>query len=114
MKLSTFGRSTLALLIALNGIPVLTAPNTAPRNERIVQLWSDPLAMVKAATAAGNQTQVAAEAGRTIVTFPVPGVSGATVKATLNARHQAEQVDAQFGTTPIHTTYSDYVELNGS
>ncbi len=83
-------------------------------DERLVQLWSGPLALVKAATTAGAATKVSAERGATVVTLPVPGVSGATVKATLNDRNQAAKVEAQFGATTIHTVYSDYVDLDGS
>ena len=83
-------------------------------DERLTQLWSGPLALVKAATTAGAATRISAEHGHTVVTFPVPGVRRAILRATLNDRHQAAQVDARFGNTTIHTTYTDYVDSHGS
>ena len=53
-------------------------------NDRLVQLWSTPLGLVKAATTGGTATKISADRGQTVVTFPVPGVGGATVTATLN------------------------------
>jgi subtilisin family serine protease len=84
-------------------------------NERLTQLWTGPLALVKAAAAAGPKTRVAFEAGKTVVTFPVPGVVGAMAKATLNARHQAERVDTRLSDgSLIQTTYTDYAKLDGA
>src|SRR5438552_13313257 len=60
-------------------------------NESASQLWSDPLALVKAATTGGTATKISIELGQTVVTFPAPGIGGATVKATLNDKHQASQ-----------------------
>ena len=82
-------------------------------DQRLTQLWTGPLALVKAAAAAGAQTRISAEAGKTVVTFPVPGVADATVKATLNASHQAEQVDTRLGRETIQTRYADYAKLDG-
>jgi hypothetical protein len=64
-------------------------------DQRLLALWTGPLALVKAAHAAGVHARISAEAGQTVVTFPVPGVADATVKATLSARHQAERVEAR-------------------
>ena len=84
------------------------------RDARLIQLWSGPVAVVKAAEAAGTKTTIVAEGGKTVVTFPVPGVNNATVKATLNAQHQAAQVETHFGATVLQTSYTDYAALNGT
>src|SRR6202022_1393958 len=81
---------------------------------RLTDLWTGPLALVRAAMAAGANTRVTAEGGKTVLTFPVPGVAAATVKATLSARNQAEQVETRLGAALVQTTFSDYAELNGS
>jgi serine protease AprX len=82
---------------------------------RLIALWTGPVALVKAAAAAGAQTHFSGMGGRTVVTFPVPGVADATVKATLSARHQAEHVETRLGDgTLLQTTYANYTELNGS
>ncbi len=83
-------------------------------NDRLVHLWSDPLGLVKAAVAAGANTEVGVDGSKTVVAFPVPGVAGATVRATLGAGHRAERVETRLGTTLLESTYSDYAELNGS
>jgi serine protease AprX len=88
---------------------------TAALDQRLLELWTGPLALVKAAVAGGAQTHISGLGGRTVVTFPVPGVADALVKATLNARHQAEHVETRLGDgTLIQTTYANYAELNGS
>ena len=87
----------------------------AALDPRLIALWTGPVALVKAAAAAGAQTHFSGMGGRTVVTFPVPGVADATVKATLSARHQAEHVETRLGDgTLIQTTYANYTELNGA
>jgi len=84
-------------------------------DQRLIQLWTGPLALVRAASIAGARTHVALEAGKIVVTFPIPGVANVVVKATLNGKYQAEQVDTLFADgSVIQTTYTEYAELNGS
>src|SRR6185436_13702484 len=46
MKLSNFGRLTLASLMALNGLPVLTASSPAPKAEQtVLSDWANALGM---------------------------------------------------------------------
>lgn len=89
------------------------APSMAALNERLIQYWSSPQGAVKAARAASD-AKLTVEGGKTVVTFPIPGVSGATAKATLSAKNQAERVEARLGARVIEWTYSDYADLNGS
>jgi hypothetical protein len=83
-------------------------------SERLTDLWTGPLALVRAAAAAGANTRVTAEDGKIVLRFAVPGVADATVKATLSARNQAEQAESRLGAVLVQTTFSDYTELNGS
>ena len=48
-------------------------------------LWSGPQGAPKAAVAAGTNTKVSTVAGKTVLTYPIPGVPGATATATLLA-----------------------------
>lgn len=80
--------------------------------ERLIRLWSGPQGAVKAAWAGGPMTTVALEGGKPIVTFPIPGVSGATAKATLNANNQAERVEVRHGDVVTEFTYEKYADYN--
>jgi hypothetical protein len=52
------------------------------------------------------------EAGKPVVTFPVPGVPGATATATLDAKYRAERVVVTEGSTTTEFTYGDYQDWN--
>lgn len=80
--------------------------------DRLLQIWSSPQGAVKAARAGGANTKMLTEGGKTVLTFPVPGISGATMKATLSAMNQTERVETQIGNTVTISTYSDYGDLN--
>src|SRR5438093_5519704 len=66
-------------------------PNRAAINERLIRLWSSPQGAAKAAAAGGDNTKVAIEDGKPIVTFPIPGVQGAMAKAWLNEENQRSE-----------------------
>jgi hypothetical protein len=102
--------------------------------DRLIRLWASPQGAVKAAlagagidlmaierdpgsrlqggTASIGSTSVAWEAGTPVVTYPIPGVQGATAKATLGARYMAERVVVTHGSTTTEFTYSDYDDWN--
>src|SRR5437870_5042608 len=68
-------------------------PATAALRERLVQLWTLPYGVVKAALVAGEKTTAGMENGSTIITFPLNGqLSGLTVKATLDAKNFVTKV----------------------
>ena len=89
-------------------------PTPAAVQERLIRLWAGPQGAVKAAmagagiglmamdrdlgrllqagTATIGQTSVAWEGSKPVVTYPIPGVAGATAKATLDNRYMAERV----------------------
>src|SRR5213083_2923016 len=87
-------------------------PNRAALNERLIRLWSSPQGAPKAAAAGGDNTKVAMEGGKPVVTFPIPGVQGATAKATLNAENQAERVETTLGNVATQFTYEKYDDYN--
>ena len=51
------------------------------------------------------------DAGKPVVTFPIPGVPGATATATLDAKYMTERVVVTQGSTTTEFTYSDYQGL---
>jgi hypothetical protein len=80
--------------------------------ERLIRLWSGPQGAVKAANAGGEKTTVAEVAGKMTVTFPIPGVSGATATATLDSKNMAERVEVKDGNTVTEFTYANYADWN--
>jgi hypothetical protein len=94
--------------LGMNGTP---APEAA--SERLVQLWTTPIGVVKAAMAAGASTKVTVEGGATVLTFPLPApLASTTAKATLNAQFQTARVETRLGNILTQTTYSDYGDWN--
>src|SRR6202049_3705180 len=87
-------------------------PNRAALNERLIQLWSSPQGAPKAAAAGGENTKVAMEGGKPVVTFPIPGVQGAIARATLSAENQAERVETRLGNAVTEFTYEKYDDYN--
>jgi hypothetical protein len=87
-------------------------PNRAALNERLIRLWSSPQGAPKAAAAGGDNTKVAIEDGKPIVTFPIPGVQGAMAKAWLNEENQAERIETKLGNVVTEFTYEKYGDYN--
>jgi hypothetical protein len=102
--------------------------------ERLIRLWASPQGAPKAAIAglgasstdpAPNpgtllkdgvdtvgKTSLTWEGGKPVVTFPIPGVPGATASATLDAKFMAERVVVKNGATTMEFTYGDYADWN--
>jgi hypothetical protein len=89
-------------------------PNRAALTERLIRLWSGPQGAPKAAAVAGENTRVAMEGGKPVVTFPIPGVEGAVAKATLNAENQAERIQTTLGNVVTEFTYEKYEDYNSA
>jgi hypothetical protein len=87
-------------------------PNKAALNERLIRLWGGPQGAPKAAAAGGANTKVAMEGGKPTLTFPIPGVQGATAKATLSAENQAERIEVKQGNVVTEFTYANYGDYN--
>jgi hypothetical protein len=108
--------------------------------DRLIRLWASPQGAPKSALAgtmdswtlganpgvvvpdgvmkAGNTSVSWDAAGKAVVTFPIPGVSGATGTATLDAKYMTEKVvvtqsaQGAQGATTTEFTYSDYKDWN--
>jgi glyoxylase-like metal-dependent hydrolase (beta-lactamase superfamily II) len=93
------------------GTTATPAPGAA--GDRLLQLWTTPFGILKAAERSGANAKVEVEGGATVLTFPL---SGATAKVTLNAKNQVERVETRadnpvLGDVITATTYSDYKDL---
>jgi len=107
------------------------APQTV--DERLVRIWASPQGAAKAAVAGTTdifwlganpgtlfadglatvgKTSLSWENGKPVVTFPIPGVSGATATATLDADYRSERVVVKHGATTTEFTYADYQDWN--
>src|SRR3989442_399885 len=112
-----------------------TSPMPGTEQERLIRLWASPQGATKAAVAGTTetfglganpgtlfeggvakvrQTSVSWETGKPVVTFPIPGVPGATATATLDAKYMAERVVVTQGSTTTEFTYGDYQDWNNS
>ncbi len=102
--------------------------------ERLVRIWASPQGAAKAALAGTTetfwlganpgtlfkdgaakvgQTSVSWESGKPVVTFPIPGVAGATATATLDAKYMTQRVViAQGSNQTTEFTYGDYQDWN--
>jgi hypothetical protein len=110
---------------------VAAMPNTV--QERLIRIWASPQGAPKAAVAGTSdkllwganpgtlfdggvdkvgQTSLVWQAGKPVVTFPIPGVAGATGTATLDAKYMVEKVVVTQGSTTTEFTYSNYQDWN--
>jgi hypothetical protein len=108
-------------------------PKPAAVQERLIRIWASPQGAPKAAVAGTTdtfwlganpgtlfqdgatkvgRTSVAWEGDKPVVTFPLPGVPGATAAATLDAKFMTERVVVTQGRTTTEFTYADYKDWN--
>ncbi len=101
--------------------------------ERLIRIWASPQGAAKAALAGTTETfwlganpgtlfqdgvpkvrdtSVSWDTGKPVVTFPIPGVPGATATATLDAKYMTERVVVTQGSTTTEFTYSNYKDWN--
>src|SRR5262245_48973360 len=104
-------------------------PMPATVQERLIRFWASPQGAPKAAVVGTTdkfwlganpatlfadgldkvgRTSLTWESGRPVVTFPLPGVTGATATATLDPKYMTERVVVTQGSTKTEFTYSDY------
>src|SRR5690606_5943045 len=100
---------------------------------RLIRLWAGPYGAAKAALAGTTETfwlganpgtlfedgldkvgdtSLAWEGDRPVVTFPLPGVPGATATATLDQKYMTERVVVTHGSNTTEYTYGDYQDWN--
>ena len=91
-------------------------PAGAVMRERLLQLWTLPYGVVKAALAAGEKTVVSSEGGMTVITFPFSGqLAGITVRATLDTNSLVTRVETRpdnpaLASLATQTEYSNYAD----
>ena len=91
-------------------------PAMAAVKDRLLQIWTLPFGVVKAALAAGEKTTVSTEGGATVITFALSGpLAGITVKATLDSKNFVTKVETRpdnptLANMATETEYSDYAD----
>ncbi len=108
------------------GAALVAGKGTATRKsaaltERLIRIWSGPQGAAKAAAAAGANLKVTMENGKTVATYPIPGVAGAIARATLTngtsedvpwSSSCAERVEVRQGNVVTEFLYTNYADLN--
>jgi hypothetical protein len=111
---------------ATPGTGATPTPNAV--NDRLVQLWSLPYSVYKAATLAGANAKTTLEGAVVYLSYPLPAPLNGTARVALNTTDAIEltmdsgekyqlsywidRVELRVGNTVTETTYSDYQELN--
>src|SRR5438552_3484178 len=117
----------------IGGTKGKTTAMPATVQERLIRIWASPQGAAKAALAGTTETwwlganpgtlfadgaakvrdtSVSRNAGKLVVTFPIPGVPGATGTATLDAKYMTERVVVTQGSNTTEFTYSNYQDWN--
>jgi hypothetical protein len=117
----------------IDGTKGKAKPMPSAVQERLIRIWASPQGAPKAAIAGTTdtfylganpgtlfddgktkvgQTSVAWEGGKPVITFPLPGVPGATATATLDSKFMTERVVVKQGSTTHEFSYSDYKDWN--
>ena len=118
----------------IGGTKGKVAAMPATVQDRLIRLWASPQGAPKAALAGtmntwtlganpgtvltdgpakvGNTSVSFDATGKPVLTFPIPGVAGATATATLDARYMTEKVVVTNGKDTTEFTYSNYSDLN--
>lgn len=103
--------------VAWNETAPGVSPSAAPAGagaERQLMIWTFPAGVIKAATAAGAKATAAVEGGKTVLSFPVVDVAGATIRATYNQdTYLLERVDARLGAATLEIAYAEHGDWNG-
>jgi hypothetical protein len=108
-------------------------PMANSAQERLIRIWASPQGAAKAALAGTTETfwlgpnpgtlledgpakvrntSLAWEGGKAVLTFPLPGLPGATATATLDAKYMTERVVVRHGDNTTEFTYGDYRDWN--
>ncbi len=78
----------------------------------LLQVWRDPGRLLKEGTSQIGETSVSWEGDTPVITFPIPGVDGATAVARLDDRFMTESVVVTHGRDEYEFTYGDYNDYN--
>ena len=91
-------------------------PAFAALQERLLELWTLPYGVIKAAFAAGEKTTVSIEGGAAVISFPLSGpLAGVTVTATLDSNNLVTNVETRPDdparvSLATQTEYSNYAD----
>ncbi|MGH9239892.1 MAG: hypothetical protein ACRD3G_17760 [Vicinamibacterales bacterium] len=118
----------------IGGTKGKVAAMPATVQERLIRIWANPQGAAKSALAgtmtewrlganpgtvipdgvmkAGNTTLSWDATGKAVLTFPIPGIEGATGTATLDAKYMVEKVVVTNGKDTTEFTYSNYQDWN--
>jgi hypothetical protein len=118
----------------IGGTKGKVAAMPATVQERLIRIWANPQGAAKSALAgtmtdwrlganpgtvipdgvmkAGNTTLSWDAAGKAVLTFPIPGIEGATGTATLDAKYLVEKVVVTNGKDTTEFTYTNYQDWN--
>jgi hypothetical protein len=118
----------------IDGRKGTTTPEPGTVQERLIRIWASPQGAPKAALAGttdtwwlganpgtlfadgltmAGKTSLSWEAGKPVVSFPIPGVPGATGTATIDpTSYTTDRVVVKQGSTTTEFTYSDYQDWN--
>jgi hypothetical protein len=94
----------------------VATPAMPALRERLLQLWTLPYGVVKAALSAGEKTTVSTEGGATVITYPLSGqLAGITVRATLDSSNLVTRVETRSDNPALAslvtlTEYSNYAD----
>jgi hypothetical protein len=95
----------------------VATPMPADLNDRLLQMWTTPHGVLKAAERAANDAKISKEGAATVVTFPLTVLGPSThvtAKVTLNTKNQVEKVETKSDNlrdAAMEITYSDYKDL---
>jgi hypothetical protein len=76
------------------------------------RVWRDPGALLEEGTSRIGDTSVSWDGDTPVITYPIPGVDGATAVARLDDRFMASSVVVTHGRDTYEFTYSDYDDYN--
>lgn len=78
----------------------------------LMQVWRDPGRLIEEGSSTIGDTSVRWDGDTPVVTFPIPGVDGATAVARLDDRFMAESVVVTHGRDTYEFAYGDYDDYN--
>ena len=76
------------------------------------KVWRNPGGLLEAGTSKIGTTSVTWEGKTPVITFPIPGVEGATAVAKLDDRFMTKSVVVKHGRDTYEFTYSNYADYN--
>jgi hypothetical protein len=98
-------------------IRIWASPQGAPKAALLgvnptVEWGANPSVGIKDGTTTQGQTSLTWEGNKPVLTFPIPGVPGATATATLDAKYMAERVVVKHAGGTTEFAYSGYKDWN--